>query len=359
MSEETVESTPEVSQSSDSVSSDSFDMKGAVDSISSDLFGKKEPVEEPEDVNEPEPKKEPKAKKEPKESKKEAPKEKETVSEVEETETEKAQEENPDTIERPASWKKDMQPTWDSMTKEAKEYVIQREEQMKQGLVKDRDDAVLGRTMRDAIAPFSGLLKAQGIPEKQMVHNLLSAHHKLSTSSMAERKEAFTKLAQSYGIKFDGTGQSQEIDPIVNNLTNELNSIKSYLTTTQQEAQQAAKAKVVNEVDAFASEHPYFDDVENEIAIFLEGDKNMTLQQAYEKAIWANPLTRQKEMERLQQEQAKKAKAEAEKKAEEARKAKSVNVRTKDTGRSPTAPKGSMFDTLNDTYREIQQRNRS
>jgi len=333
MSEETVvaESTSKVSQTSESPSSPSFDMKSAVDSISSDLFGKKETAEkEPDEdeVKEPEPKKEPKAKKEPKESKK--AEEKEPVAETEEAKADEV-EAKPDAVERPASWKKDMQPTWDAMTKEAKEYVIQREEQMKQGLVKDRDDAVLGRTMRDTLAPYSDLLKAQGIPEKQMVNNLLNAHYKLSTASMAERKEAFAKLAQSYGIKFDGTGQSQEIDPIVNNLTNELNSIKSYLTTREQAAQQAAKTKVVNEVDAFASENPYFDEVENEVAIFLEGDKNMTLQQAYEKAIWANPLTRQKEMDRIQQEQSKKAKAEADKKAEEDRKAKSVNVRTKDT----------------------------
>lgn len=358
MSEETAapieSSTPEVSQTSES----SFDMKGAVDSISSDLFGKKEPVEED---NEPEPKKEPKPKKEP--VKEKEPKVKaEKASETDEADPETDEGEDKgksDTIERPASWKKDMQPTWDAMSKEAKEYVIQREEQMKQGLVKDRDDAILGRTMRDTLAPYSSLLKAQGIPEKQMVQNLLGAHYKLSTASMPERKEAFAKLAQSYGIKFDGTGQSQEIDPIVNNLTTKINRLESYLTQTQQAAQQAAQAKVVSEVDAFASEHPYFDDVENEIAIFLEGDKNLTLKQAYEKAIWANPLTRQKEMDRLQQESAKKAKEELEKKRLEAQKAKGVNVRTKDTGRTPTAPKGSMFDTMQETFREIQQRNRS
>ena len=350
---ETAVAAPEVSQPSES-SEKAFDMKGAVDSISDDLFGKKEPVEEVE----PEPKKEPKTKKEP-----EVKAEKEPAKEKQSTENNevKSEGEEPktDVIERPASWKKDMQPTWDSMSKEAKEYVIQREDQMKQGLVKDRDDAVLGRTMRDTLAPYASLLKAQGIPEKQMVNNMLGAHYKLSTSSMAERKEVFAKLAESYGIKFDGTGQSQEIDPAVNNLTTKINRLESYLAQSQQAAQQAAQAKVISEVDAFASEHPYFDEVESEIAIFIEGDKNMTLKQAYEKAIWANPLTRQKEMDRLQQERDQKAQDEAEKKAELARKAKAVNVKTRDTGRTPTAPKGSMFDTIDETYREIKQRTRS
>lgn len=350
MSEETIETPSEASstpvETSQSTESQSFDVKAAVDSIGADLFGKKEPEEPKED-------KEPKEKNEPKQEVKN-----ETQETPEKTEEAKEDGEKDKVVpkERPASWKKDMQGVWDGMSKEAQEYVIQREEQMKQGLVKDRDDAVLGRTMRDVIAPYQELLKAQGIPEKNAVANMMRFHHALSTAPMEQRKEAFSKLAQSYGLKFDGQGQSQEIDPIVKNLTNELNGIKSYLSKSQEQAKQAIQAKVTSEVDAFASDHPYFDDVADEISIFLDGDKNMTLQQAYDKAVWANPLTRQKEMDRLQQEKDQKLKAEAEKKKAEAQKAKAVNVKSKDTGRVPTAPKGTMFDTLEETYREIKQR---
>jgi hypothetical protein len=331
-----VESSPEISQSSD------FDIEAASDSIGEELFGKKEVKDDPK----------------PKEPKKEKV-EPEVKAEKAEPKTEEKPEEKPpvDDHPLPASWKKDMKATWDSLPKEAKAYVIQREEQMKGGLVKDREDAEIGRFMRDTVKPYEAIMRQNGENPGTVVKNMMNAHYTLKTAPLEQKKQIFQKLAESYGIKFDGQGQSQEIDPIVKNLTNELNSIKSYLSSSQEATLQAAKTKVTSEVDAFANDHPYFDDVAEEIAVFVK--EGATLQQAYDKAIWANSLTRQKELDRLQQERDKKTKEETEKKIAEAKKAKAVNVKTRDTGRTPTAPTGSMFDTIDEVYRDIKQRNRS
>lgn len=340
MSEETLETTEveQIDAVEQSDSGGSFDMNGAVESISADLFGKKheEPADEPEQE----------------EAEIEDHQE---VEEAEEVEEQAVAED--DGIELPTSWKKDMADTWKSMSKEAKEYILQREEQMRAGLERDRENATLGRDLRDVVTPYQSWLKQNGVSEKQMIGNLLNAHYKLTNAPMDQKKQYIQQLAQGYGIKFDGEWNSQEIDPIVKNLTDKINSLEYYVASSQQQAQQAVRTKVTQEINAFAESHPYFDDVADEVAVFVES--GLQLEDAYERAVWANPLVRQKELERIQQEREVKVKEELEKKMAEARKAKTVNVRTKDTGKSPTAPKGSMFDTLNETYREIQQRNRS
>ena len=352
MSEEIVQ--PEVTEDT------GIDMESALDSLSDGLFPdrEKEVVEnedeaiEDDEVEEKEEKKQ-KAEKKPEKAKDDKKKEEKVEPEKTEKETKEL------AVERPASWKKDMQTTWDAMPKEAKDYVMVREEQMKQGLIKDRDDSNLGRVMRDTIAPFANVIKDSGADAPTMVRNMLGAHYKLSTASPEEKLSIFNKLAENYGVKFNGEGKSQEIDPAVKNLTNELNSIKSYLNQTQKATVQAATDKIVNEINAFASDpaHEYFDDVADEVAVFVS--QGYELNDAYERAVRANPLTFQKLVDKLTQERIDTEKAKAEKKTEVANKAKSVNVKSRDSNKSPTATTGSMDDTLNETYRAINQRNRS
>lgn len=343
--------------------SDEFDMNAAVESMGNDLFGsdpvEKDPidnaidsaVDEIMDKDDDIIKNEVEHKEEAKEPIKEAEKEPEQ-DKKEDTEVKTSK-------PLPSSWKKDMQKTWESMSDEARDYVVQREEQMKAGLVKDREDAEIGRFMRDTVKPYEQYMRQNGENPGTVVRNMLNAHYNLRNAPMEQRRQIFDRLAQSYGIKFDSQGQSQEIDPIVKNLTDELNSVKSYIAKSQESTLQATKTKVASEVDAFASDpaHQYFDEVSDEISKFVSlGDD---LKTAYDKAVWANPVTRQKEIDRIRQEKAEEAAKETAKKIEEARKSKSVNVRSRDTGKAPTAPKGSMFDALDETYRNIITRNRS
>ena len=109
-------------------------------------------------------------------------------------------------------------------------------------------------------------------------------------------------------------------------------------------------------METFASdpEHEFFDEVSEQIVPLINA--GYSLEDAYANAIWLNPVTRQKEIDRTAKEAAKKAEAEAKQEAEKAKKAKAANVRGRDTSRDSTEPTGTMDDTLRDTFREIQNR---
>lgn len=313
---------------SEEIADSEFNMEAAQQSISDDLFQSEEDVSE--EISE------------------------EVHEEIAE-ETEEPEEVTEETTEvkaknAPQSWKKEMHEAFSSLPPNVQEYIEQREQQMRDGLEKDRTDANLGRTMRDVITPHLALIKEQGINEVDAVRYMLNAHNKLSRAQGEEKSRLAQEFLQAYGITTDG----KEVDPVISQLRQELNGIKTHLTASQERTLQEQRSRVMKDVESFASEHPYFDDVADDIVPFINA--GLDLKDAYEKAVWANPVTRQKEIERTQKEAEEKAKLKAKQEAEAAKKAKSVNVRGRDTQKTPTGPKGTMEDTMRETFREIQSR---
>jgi len=327
--------------------SESFDMGAAQESIANDLFGEKEGEKEEVEVVEIE-----------EEIIDETEQETEAEEETETETTEETTEETTATTRTPPqSWKKEMHEAFSTLPPEVQDYVEQREAQMREGLEKDRTDANIGRTMRDIMTPYTGLLQSQGVDEVTGVKYLLNAHQRLSTATGEEKKALANEFLKSYGISTDGQTDSElNQSPELNRLREELNGIKSHLTASQQRSLQEQQARVQADVEKFASDpsHAYFDDVADETAKLIQA--GYTLEEAYDKAIWANPVTRQKEIDRIASEKEASIKDKAKQEAEKAKKAKSTNVRSQNTKKAPTGPSGTMEDTMRETLREIQNR---
>lgn len=261
----------------------------------------------------------------------------------------------------PKSWTKEMQVKFATLPPDVQDYVELRENQMKQGLENDRSDANLGRVMRDTMTPYRAMLQAQGVNEAQAVQSLMNVHYKLTNLSPAEKTAYGISILKGYGIEIPGmqAEEQQNIDPTVRKLQEELNGIKQSLTKSQEATINQAKERVQRDVEAFATDasHPYFDEVADDIAAMIQAGHD--LENAYEKAVWANPVTRQKELARLQTEQQASIREKATKEADKARKAASLNVRTRDTSRTPTGPKATMRNldsALEETMREMKSR---
>lgn len=278
----------------------------------------------------------------------------ETTEEV--TEKEEVTEEVKEEIEEklraaPGSWKKEMHEFWNGVDPAVQDYIEQRESEMKSGLDQDRTDANLGRSMRDVMTPYADMLKAQNVNELDAVKYMLSAHFKL-TNAPEDQKEALAQeFLKSYGLVTD-----KSVSPEFKQLQDELNGIKSHLSANHEKSLQESHERVIKEVEKFASEseHSYFDEIADDIVPFL--NHGLSLEDAYQKAIWTNPETRQKEIARLQEAKETEAKEKAKQEVQKAKKAKSTNVRNRDTANAPTEPLGSMEDTMHDTFREIQNR---
>ena len=264
----------------------------------------------------------------------------------------------------PKTWPKEMHEHWGKTPKEVQDYWEVREKQMLDGLEQYKGDAVYGKAMRDAVTPYMALIQAQGIDAPRAVQTLLNAHYKLSVSPPSQKAQYLDYIAKQYGIdqslRQQTQGGQQSVDPRLAQLQDELHQLKQVIHSGSEQQLNAERTRISQEVNTFASDpaHPYFDEVADDIIVMLK--TGLPLQDAYDRAVWANPGTRAKETARLQTE----AKAEADKKAREqaeaAKKAASTNIRNRDTRRTPTEqPKGTMRDldgAMKEAMREIKAR---
>lgn len=259
----------------------------------------------------------------------------------------------------PKSWAKEQHERWAKIDPQTQEYIELREKQMLDGIEQYKGDASYGKQMRDVTEPYKAFITSQGVDAPKAVQYLLNAHYRLSTAQPQDRAQYFAHMAKSYGIDLSSLPSSEateQVDPAVKALREELSGIKTTLSQEQNAKAAEARQKIASEVETFAKDpkNQYFDECSEDIVALIQAGH--TLQDAYEKAVYANPVTRAKELARLQAENEKALRTKSKAEAEAARKAAGTNVRSRDTRRAPTEPKGSMDDTMRSTLAEIRGR---
>jgi len=261
--------------------------------------------------------------------------------------------------EAPKSWPKEMHDHWGKTPKEVQDYWEKREKQMLDGLDQYKQGATIGKQFQDVLTPYQQTLHAQGLDGPRAVQTLLSAHARLTTGPMESRIQAYKELGQNLKLNVNPEPAVEEppLDPRVQELNGKVSLLEQTIQQQQQAAYQDTFTKVQKEVEAFASDpaHPYFDECHDHIVTLIKS--GATLQDAYDQAVWANPVTRAKELARVQTETEAKFKENARLSALPKKAAAGVNVRSRDSQRSPTeAAEGTIEDTLKDTLKSIKGR---
>lgn len=270
----------------------------------------------------------------------------------------------------PKSWAREKHELWSKLPPEAQDYYETREKQFLDGIEQYKGEATFGKTIRDVFQPYKPILNAQGIDEPSAIRYLMNAHFQLTQGTMESRVAAYKKLGAELRLADASTASAAPaqsgapVPPELKDLQTRFEQIESKLTAREQadlDARQAAlesqRQTILKEVTAFAEDkeaHPHFDAVADDISRLV--GTGLNLAEAYEKAVWANPATRQLEISRIQTENENKLKVEAQQRAEAARRGAAANVKARETRRAPTEPVGSMEDTLRETFRAIQNR---
>lgn len=261
----------------------------------------------------------------------------------------------------PKSWKPDHAPLWDTLPEThgaLKDMVLQREDDFHRGIEGYKSNAQLGERFNKILAPFAATLQQYGVDPDQLVGTLLNAQMQLALGRPEERLGLMRRLLADY--KIDPAtlieANAPAPNPQLDALTQEINTIKSTVSQQQQNVLNERRAAVASEVETFAKAHEHFEALQSEIVVILQGNPKATLQDAYDQAMWMNPAVREKVLSSKSVADAAKAQADAAKRAEDAAKASKGSIRTPARSGSPTAPAGSMEDTMRETLAAIKQR---
>ena len=259
----------------------------------------------------------------------------------------------------PKTWRPNALVEWEKLPSAVRAEVLKREEDMFKGMESYKQKAHFGESFQATLQPHMEVLRQQNIEPVAHVGNLLNAHHMLSTAAPEARHQMFARLASDYGINLPQLLQTAQNyippSPEVVDLQRKFNELQSISTRNEQMQLQAKEAQLTAQIERFQKDpaNVHFATVANDMVELLSRGISTTLEDAYERAVWTNPVTRSAEQARATTNA---AKALAEK-TQAAKKASAANVRTTTKKGSVTAATGSMEKTLEETLAEIKSRN--
>lgn len=266
----------------------------------------------------------------------------------------------------PKAWKQEHKATWEKLPVEAQAYIEQREAEVEAGFKSYGELSTYGKALKEVMQPYEALLTAQGVQDHgHAIKAVMNAHFVLSTKTPDEKARFMAQLAKNYQVdgakvaEYFAAAASGGLQETASEKANRerIDRLENERNTERKTAFDALKAQSANEVAAFAADpkHPHFSEVAREVALLLQ-DPQLSLEQAYERAVYANPVTREKELARLRQEAEEKTRTEAEAKAKAAEKARGTKVRGKEEERGSPDLVGSMEDTMRETLGKIKGR---
>lgn len=268
-----------------------------------------------------------------------------------------------DVTKPPSSLKKTIQDKWDKLDPDTRAEFHRREADFHKGLTGYKQMADVGKLLDAEIRPYEAMIREAGTVPQMVIRDFFATAKSLKTGTPEQKAATVAEICRNYGVdiasisgaaeRLAAAPQPAQPDPRLTQLEQELQNtrktVEDFVTQSAQREMQALQA----EAQAFAQApgHEHYEAVRLDMAALIESGRAKDLQDAYDKATWANPEVRATLIAKQQEAERKRA---AEK-AAAAKKAASTNVAPK--GTLPSAPVvGTMEDTLRSALKKIQSR---
>lgn len=267
-------------------------------------------------------------------------------------------------IGAPKTWSKEALQDWATLPPRAQQEILKREEDFLKGITMYKDRAEIGDQYEQVISPYKPILQAENIDPVQMFQSFVANHYILSRGTEAQKLELAANMIAGYHIPVDklldfiGDRVIEPADPRVSALEAEIRELKNANQSRQQQDQAAIQERLSKEIEAFAqdSAHPYFSELVDDISKLFEIGQATNLQEAYDKAVYLNPTTRQKEIDRLTALKSNSVSAEEQARRDKIAKSTAADLSLDPKSKNGTVPIGSIDDTLAETMARIQGR---
>lgn len=187
---------------------------------------------------------------------------------------------------------------WNDLPPEVREEIVKRDREVHQQFTRFDEERNFGKAIKTVVQPYEGLIRSLGAEPAQAIDYLLKGDAALRTGSPEQKRAMFMKLAQDYGVQIDGVAdapqQQVQGDPRVENLQQQMDRLLKEQNDASNRARESEQAEIASSIETFAADpaHAYFEQVKPEMAVLLQNGLAGDMQEAYDKAVWANPETR-------------------------------------------------------------------
>jgi len=230
----------------------------------------------------------------------------------------------------PAGWKPSVREHWEGLPDDVKQEVVKREREIDEKLRETAQARQFAQAVNQTIQPYQHFIKAEGGNPISAIDNLFSTAAMLRTGNAEQVANLVAQITNQFGIHRFGKQSfiqtldrslagvapkedTPEIAALKQQYEQELTPLRQMREQFQQQQhyqQQQAQQATQAELQQFASQAEFMEDVRADMADLLDlaaqKGQSMTLQEAYDRACWANPeirtvLTKRQQAEQAQQ----------------------------------------------------------
>ena len=289
---------------------------------------------------------------------------------------------DPSLINPPSTWRPAAKAEWANMSKAAREEVRKREwdatngiAQMRKEMAQYQEKAEMADRMNEVMQPYQAMIQSAGVTPEEVTKEMMGYAYTLRSGSQQDKTQLIAMMAQRHGVVNELRQAFMNPQGMQQNFQQPLQQPQGPKPLTEEEARAAARAEfekmqqeqleeqLANEIYSFQNavnedgtlKYPYFDNVKSAMVYVLE-NSNVSLEEAYNEALWANPETRHLVLNKQQQET--ESQAAANKHRDQAKKAAANNLDRipSDAPEQQNRPTGSIDDTLNEVLSNIEKR---
>ena len=189
----------------------------------------------------------------------------------------------------PPSWKDGLKEKWGSLDPDVRSEISRREREITTGLQRAAETRKFGDSILQEFAPYAEVLQKEGATPQAAVRALLETSYTLRYGSREHKTALFQAMANQYGIDLNA-----QVDPEKANLQREIDSRRIEEARQGSQQQSNLQQEVAGEIQAFVDSpgHEHYETVRPVMAGLLGSGVAKTLQEAYDRACWADPTVR-------------------------------------------------------------------
>lgn len=202
----------------------------------------------------------------------------------------------------PKSWKKDLEPYWQKLDPNVMQYVHEREKQALEGIMQYKTAYDPYAQLEQHYKPW---LDHYQIKMPEVTQRLINTHIALMHAPEEQKAQYLQALIKDYNLqpllqKMFGGASGQPQPQVPPELLNEVNAIRQKIELRERAEQEAALKESQEAVDKFIADpqNEFAQEVLPDMVRLVKSGLATDLKSAYEQAIWHNPATRAKLLER-------------------------------------------------------------
>lgn len=187
---------------------------------------------------------------------------------------------------------------WAQLPREVQTALNQRETEFEAKLSKQDEERTLARKFTEVINPYLPQIRAEGAEPIKAVAELLNTAYLLRTASPLDKGRLLWDTARQFGADMRQglqTQAQQGFDPRLHAINQQVAQLQGEIKKQNDLRVQQEQGAITGLIEVFAADkeaHPYFEEVKADMAALLQGGRAKDLQDAYDKAVFANPDTR-------------------------------------------------------------------